>query len=276
VRSYAERKGVADYTKSGEITFRVAAGPVSGVDPVLKAAFIDGNPERESVSADETVKVGDVSFKMVGVEGGSFRMGATEEQVENADADEKPVKDVTLEGFEIGETEVTAALWNAVMRSLPYGNDAAEGDKPVVNVSYYDAEEFILKLNELTGRKFRLPTEAEWEYAARGGSKSSGYKFAGASECYKVGQFVQNASSKVQPVKGLKPNELGIYDMSGNVWEWTCGLYDNYADGTVSDPDSRVLRGGSCSSKWDACRVSNRQEMKAVNVKGTFGFRLAL
>ena len=277
VRTYGERKGLADYTKSGSVTFRIAAGPTSDIDPLVKAVFIDQKPERETPNAEsEVVKVGDESFDMIGVKGGTFSMGATKEQGKEADSDEKPIIETSVEDFKLSSTEVTVAQWNAVMGRLPYGNDIKEPRKPVVYVSWYDAQEFLLKLNALTGRKCRLPSEAEWEYAARGGVKSRGYLFSGSNECYKVAQFVQNSGSEVKNVGLLVPNELGFYDMSGNVWEWVQDSYHQYGGTEVQNQNIHVQRGGSASSKWDACRVANRQQMNAGNIKNTFGFRIAL
>ena len=168
------------------------------------------------------------------------------------------------------------------MGSLPYLNDPADLRKPVGNVSWYDCQVFLRKLNAMTGRTFRLPTEAEWEYAARGGKFSRHYGFSGSNDMRSVMWFLDNADSKPHDVKTLWPNELGLYDMSGNVWEWCYDRASEYTTEPQTDPygaeggGTRVLRGGSCASRWDACRISNRSYMPAKNIKGTFGFRLAL
>ena len=210
-------------------------------------------------------------------------MGATAEQsAKAAGEDEKPVHKVTLKSFEIGQTEVTVGLWQAVMGSLPYSNDAKFSEKPVVNVSWYDCQRFIVKLNRLTGRKFRLPTEAEWEFAARGGVKSLGNQLSGSMYVSQVAAYASNAQSKVVAVKSFQPNELGIYDMSGNVWEWCQDSKYMYSENPEEDPchnepgELRIMRGGSAASMWDACRVANRSFIPASSVKTTFGFRLAI
>ena len=203
-------------------------------------------------------------------------MGATEEQADYGDEMEKPVREVTVEPFEIGKTEVTAGLWNAVMGSLPLGNDLREADKPVINVSWYGAQQFILKLNALTGRKFRLPTEAEWEFAARGGAKSRGYRFSGSNQVGSVAVYTQNSDNgKPARVARMQANELGLYDMSGNAWEWCQDCFGAYGQ-PAEKSEWHVMRGGSAASPWNACRVSNRQKVPATNVKASFGFRLAL
>lgn len=202
-------------------------------------------------------------FKMLRVNGGSFQMGATQEQDEDVEEDEQNVHDVTLDSFYLGETPVTQALWKAVMEDNP---SQVEGDDlPVDNVSWDDAVNlFLPRLNELTKMNFRLPTEAEWEYAARGGDRSHGYKYAGSDDVNEVAWYDKNSFKMPHPVKSLRPNELGLYDMSGNVWEWCSDWYDEYGDFAVANPqgpssgDERVLRGGSWQYSSRCCRVSNR------------------
>jgi formylglycine-generating enzyme required for sulfatase activity len=171
--------------------------------------------------------VNGVSFTMVKVDGGTFKMGATSEQGSDAEEDEKPAHSVTLSSYWIGQTEVTKALWNAVMGTNP---SLSKGDElPVENVSWKDCQKFIKKLNQLTGETFRLPTEAEWEYAARGGNKSKGYKYSGSNDLGTVAWSSNNSLPKTHPVATKQPNELGIYDMSGNVYEWCNDYYDSYS-----------------------------------------------
>ena len=281
-RQKALRTVYEDYSKSPLYTFHVVVNTKVPVTEEIKRAFIDKDPLRENVSAGEKIKVGSQLITMIGVEGGTFEMGGTKEQGKSAGEDEKPVHEVTVSGFEIAQTEVTAGLWLEVMGSLPYGNKDSEPNKPVVNVSWYDCQEFLLKLNALTGRKFRLPTEAEWEYAARGGRYSRHTTLSGSIYTVQVAAYIDNASSKVVPVKKYLANELGIYDMSGNAWEWCQDSYAPYSEAAVTDPyvnepgEMRVMRGGSAASRWDACRVSNRSGIPASSMKGTFGFRLAL
>ena len=162
--------------------------------------------------------VNGVSFEMVRVEGGTFHMGATSEQKDEAWDREKPVHSVTLSSYYIGKTEVTQALWQAVMGSNP--SNFKGSNLPVECVCWNDCQEFIQKLNSLTGRNFRLPTEAEWEFACRGGNNSRGYKYSGSNNLGSVAWYDDNSGGQTHPVATKAPNELGIYDMSGNVWEW--------------------------------------------------------
>lgn len=281
-RSYKSRVPEGGYVKKPGLSFRVVVNTETAVPEDILAAVVARVVEREHSSVSEVVEAAGVQFRMIGVKGGAFDMGATQEQGKMAGSDESPVHKVTLSGFEIGQTEVTAGQWLAVMGKLPYMNSADEPEKPVINVSWYDCQEFIVKLNRLTGRKFRLPTEAEWEYAARGGNLSMGKQFAGSNYVSQVAAYLSSASSKVMKVKQFQPNELGLYDMSGNAWEWCQdGQYD-YTSAEQNDPcfntagKFRMLRGGSAASKWDACRVANRSSIPACNVKSTFGFRLAI
>ena len=160
---------------------------------------------------------------MVYVEGGTFMMGATSEQGSDAYDREKPAHQVTLSSFSIGKYEVTQEEWEAVMGSNP---SYFKGKKlPVEKVSWDNCQKFIRKLNKLTGKQFRLPTEAEWEYASRGGSMSRGYKYAGGNDLGSVAWYDGNSDNKTHEVGKKQPNELGLYDMSGNVWEWCQDWY---------------------------------------------------
>ena len=203
-----------------------------------------------------------VKFTMVAVEGGTFTMGATSEQGRKADSDEKPTHRVTLSNYLIGQTEVTQELWQAVMGNNP--SSFKGSSNPVERVSWDDCQEFIRKLNNITGEQFRLPTEAEWEYAARGGKKSQGYKYSGSNNIGELAWYESNSSSKTHPVATKQPNELGIYDMSGNVWEWCSDWYGDYSSSSQTNPTGavngsyRVNRGGSWSSSARGCRVSCR------------------
>ena len=233
-----------------------------------------------SSSSKEVFTVKGVSFTMVRVDGGTFRMGATDEQGSDAYDSEKPAHEVTLSTFSIGETEVTQALWKAVMGSNPsYFKDNPQN--PVEQVSWDDCQEFIKKLNSLTGKSFRLPTEAEWEYAARGGSKSRKTKYSGGSDIDSVAWYDGNSGNKTHPVKEKSPNELGLYDMSGNVWEWCEDWYGKYKRSSQSNPNgpstgsSRVSRGGSWYSYARNCRVSNRSSSTPDDRNISLGLRLA-
>ncbi len=220
---------------------------------------------------------------MVQVEGGTFRMGATEEQGKDAGDDEKPAHRVMVASFSIGKYEVTQEEWTAVMGSNP---SHFKGNKrPVERVSWNDCLQFIEKLNKMTGRQFRLPTEAEWEYAARGGGKSKCTKFAGSSDADKVAWYDYNSDSETHEVGKKQANELGLFDMAGNVWEWCSDHKTAYESGSENTPaevssgqqssDSRVNRGGSWRSSEKLCRVSFRFDDDAMERFNTVGLRLA-
>jgi len=277
IRTDATREAVAGFTKMPKVGFRVAAYTGKECDPELISVLTGDKPaQREHVCKSESIDVNGVNFEMVAVKGGNFTMGATPEQAKYADENEKPATLTNVEDFEIGKTEVTVAQWCSVMDYLPAGNSRDEAQKPVINVSWYMAQEFVAKLNEVTGRKFRLPTEAEWEYAARGGDKSRGYIFSGSNSSVDVGLCgTNNPSLKVGKVKMYKANELGIYDMTGNAWEWCQDSFGKYGEAPVVS-ETKVMRSGSAASKSTYCRVSNRSKMPASNVKGTFGVRLAI
>ncbi|MDR1169683.1 MAG: SUMF1/EgtB/PvdO family nonheme iron enzyme [Prevotellaceae bacterium] len=216
--------------------------------------------------------------EMVFVQGGAFLMGCTSEQSDCWD-DEKPVHEVTLSSFFIGKYEVTQAQWKALMGTNPSNS---KGDNlPVEKVSWNEVQIFIERLNDATGKQYRLPTEAEWEYAARGGNKSKGYKYSGSNLVEDVAWMVTNSGDVTNPV-GTKPaNELGIYDMSGNVWEWCSdwkGIYPASAQNNpagVSSSSSHVRRGGSWNNAANSCRVANRPGYSPGNSDGDLGFRLA-
>ena len=252
----------------------------STLSAVLSSASVSG-------AAVETFTVKGVSFNMIRVDGGTFTMGATSEQGSDADDDEKPAHQVTLSTYYIGETEVTQALWETVMGDNPSKFKGAQ--RPVEMVSWEDCQTFISKLNQLTGKRFRLPTEAEWEYAARGGNKSRGYKYSGSNDLGSVAWYDDNSSSKTHDVKTKQPNELGLYDMSGNVWEWCQDWYGNYSSGSQTNPTGpssgsfRVRRGGGwfgiagyCrSSRRDMTTPSNRFILARLRRSDDLGLRLA-
>ena len=236
---------------------------------------------------NETFTVNGVSFTMIAVEGGTFKMGAQSSSSggDNYDSDaesvESPVHDVTLSSYYIGETEVTQELWEAVMGSNP-SDFSGYPQRPVENVSWDDCQEFITKLNNLTGKNFRLPTEAEWEYAARGGNKSNGYKYSGSNTIGNVAWYNDNSSSTTHDVKTKQANELGIYDMSGNVWEWCQDRNGSYSSGSQTNPTGpssgsfRVSRGGTWISNARHCRVSYRYSYNSDYRLITLGLRLSL
>ena len=217
-------------------------------------------------------------------------MGATPEQGSDADSDEKPAHSVTVSDFYIGKYEVTQAQWEAVMGTTVtrqrdkvnkgWPLQGVGADYPMYYVSWNDIQEFIEKLNAKTGKRYRLPTEAEWEYAARGGNQSAGYKYSGSNNIDEVAWYTDNSSSHIHPVGQKQPNELGLYDMSGNVWEWCSDWYGNYSSGSQTNPtgpangSTCVLRGGSgVISAW-SCRVSYRSTGGPSIRSNNYGFRL--
>ena len=233
-----------------------------------------------SASEPKVYTVNGVSFKMIPVEGGTFTMGATAEQGSDAYDDEKPTHQVTLSDFSIGETEVTQELWEAVMGSNP--SSCSGNQLPVECVSWNDCQTFITKLNQLTGAKFRLPTEAEWEFAARGGNKSLGYKYAGSNTIGDVAWYNENSSIfETNAVAQKLANELGLYDMSGNVFEWCqdeSGSYSSAAQINPTGPTSgsnRVMRGGASNCSTRSCRVSYRADNPPSFSGWHMGLRLA-
>ena len=242
----------------------------------------DNEVEPQDVTEKLTFTVNDVTFKMIGVEGGTFTMGATSEQGSDAFDSEKPVHSVSLSSYYIGQTEVTQALWQAVMGSNP---SYFEGNSlPVEKVSWNDCQEFISRLNQITGKTFRLPTEAEWEYAARGGSRSLGYKYSGSNTLTldNVAWYNGNSGDQTHAVATKAPNELGLYDMSGNVYEWCQDWYGSYSSSAQTNPtgpssgDNRVYRGGSYYYSAGFCRVSDRSHGSPDHRFDDIGFRLVL
>lgn len=218
-----------------------------------------------------------VDFTMVKVNGGGYKMGSSSKQ---AWGYEKPVHNVVVSGFYIGQFEVTQQLWFAVMGANPSHNQESL-QNPVENVSWDDCQIFIQKLNELTNQNFRLPTEAEWEYAARGGGKSLNSKYSGGSILEDVGWYKDNSDQKTHQVGLLRSNELGIYDMTGNVWEWVNDYHDYYPKQDQIDPtgplsgDKKVHRGGSCENGLELSRLTIRAGGFPYNSHKTIGFRLA-
>lgn len=243
--------------------------------------LLGGKWTEEDVNGDTLLfTVNDVSFKMVRVNGGTFTMGATAEQAGEYNSNEQPAHEVTLSPYYICTTEVTQELWLAVMGSNPsyfVGNNL-----PVERVTWDDCQDFLDKLCGLSGRQFRLPTEAEWEYAARGGEKSRGYKYSGSDNVDTVAWYKSNACDRTCPVASKEPNELGLYDMSGNVWEWCQDWFDNYANASAVDPQgpvtgySKVLRGGSWYDASTYQRVSYRLANPTTQKDYNRGLRLAL
>ncbi len=266
-------------TKDGKtIIPRAIAGPVNvkpGVnhilwwEPVLEGRELKGWSLR--LTASEPL------FNMVFVKGGTFEMGSNEVY-----SNEKPIHTVTLSDFYIGATEVTQAQWEAIMGNNP---SHFKGDNlPVEQVSWDDIQWFLKKLNLQTDQTYRLPTEAEWEYAARGGVQSSNvsYQYAGSNTLGDLAWYDDNSGKKTHPVAQKKPNALGLYDMSGNVWEWCNDYYDAdyYQNSAKKNPqgassgDYRVLRGGDWYGNAQGCRVALRVRRDPDHRVSGLGFRL--
>ncbi len=277
---------VLDCSKSmGDAFAPMKAAEVEFIKTMEKMEVDDSDPNipnpNPNTGGTQTFTVNGVSFTMVGVEGGTFTMGATSEQgTSDPYDDEYPTHSVTLSDFAIGETEVTQELWQAVMGNNP--SYFSGTNLPVEKVSWNDCQTFITKLNQLTGKNFRLPTEAEWEYAARGGNKSKGYKYAGSNTLSDVAWYSDNSSSKTHPVKQKQANELGLYDMSGNVYEWCQDWFGTYSSSAQTNPagpasgSCRVFRGGSWISNARFCRVSIRYNYTPTDFYNDLGLRLAL
>ena len=261
--------------------------PVSQTQPVSSMASSSTTSTSSNIIDSSTsgsvitipVKDG-VNIEMVKVEAGSFDMGATPE-MQNPDEDEKPVHRVTLtNNYYIGKYEVTQALWQAVMGSNP--SNFKGDDLPVEKVSWDDCQDFISKLNAMTGKRFRLPTEAEWEYAARGGKKSQGYQYSGSNTLDNVAWYHDNSGSKTHAVGTKQPNELGIYDMTGNVSEWCQDRYGDYSGVPQTNPTGsvdgkfRVNRGGSWMFFARFCRSSFHSSNSSDDREEYLGLRLVL
>ncbi len=257
---------------------------ISGTLSSNTASSSNGYASSSSVSSGGNeisipVKNG-ITIDMVKVEAGTFMMGATSE-MQNPWDDEKPVREVILTNdYYIGKYEVTQSLWQAVMGTNP---SYFKGDNlPVEQVSWDNCLEFISKLNSLTGRKFRLPTEAEWEYAARGGKKSRGYQYSGSFNISDVAWYNGNSGNKIHPIGMKQANELGVYDMSGNVNEWCQDWYGSYVSSSQTNPlgansgSFRVCRGGSWYFGTVNCRSSFRSRGNPDTRSRYLGFRLVL
>ena len=195
---------------NSQISFRLTTKTAAASAPATATAT--------SVSSVNATPDALPQIEMVFVKGGTFMMGATPEQGSDAGDGEKPVHSVTVSDFYIGKYEVTQAQWKAVMGKNP--SHYKGENRPVERVSWYDIQKFIEKLNAKTGKRYRLPTEAEWEYAARGGNQSKGYKYSGSNDIGSVAWYTNNSGDRTHPVGQKQPNELGLYDMTGNVWEW--------------------------------------------------------
>ena len=217
--------------------------------------------------------------QMVFVNGGTFIMGNNK-----ANTNEKPEHKVTLHDFYIGKYEVTQAQWRAVMHTSPSVFSRCD-DGPEENISWNEVQIFIRKINALTGKHYRLPTEAEWEYAAKGGNKSVGYQYSGSDNISRVAWMADNSNAVTHPVGQKQGNELGIFDMCGNVWEWCADWYDEQffskPDAQMPNPGGpasgtfRIVRGGSWYSNDYCSRPTYRDAFIPHGRSINIGFRLA-
>ncbi len=261
---------------SGDVGKNITAGEKQIIWKVLE--------ERDQLIGDKIkFKVfanGKKSFEpeMVFVEGGTFEMGSN-----FGEADEKPIHKVTLSSFNIGKYEITQAQWKAVMGNNPsYFKDCQEC--PVEQVSWKEIQEYVRKLNHITEGNYRLPTESEWEYAAKGGKGSKGYTYSGSNDMNNVAWYYENSGGKTHTVGTRQPNELGIFDLTGNVWEWCSDYYSRYSNIGETNPKGssegafNVLRGGSWYGDDNECRISFRSWSNPVNrnLDYYYGFRLVL
>jgi formylglycine-generating enzyme required for sulfatase activity/uncharacterized caspase-like protein len=217
----------------------------------------------------------DFEPEMVFVKGGTFMMGSDKYN------SEKPIHAVTLSNFYMGKYPVTQAQWQKIMGNNP--SHFKGQDLPVESVSWFDCQEFCKKITEKTGRTFRLPTEAEWEYAARGGNQSEGFEYSGSNNVEEVAWYDENLDSTTHPVGKKKPNELGIYDLSGNVWEWCEDVWHAKYKGAPTDGTAwlkngtenyHVLRGGAWCDEKDHARIANRYFLSSDSSGRDIGFRV--
>lgn len=258
-----------------------------GVAALTLCMMSCGSKLADVPEGSETIDVDGNEIMMVYIAPGTFTMGGTMEQTDCDYFKEKPEHQVTLsKGYFISQTEVTQELWEDVMGknpSLYKAHDETEKGLPVLNVSWYDCQKFIAALNAKTGKKFRLPTEAEWEYAARGAGKGYMLQYAGSKFADRVACLKDNSDGHPFPVAKFGANEIGIYDMSGNVWEWVQDNYQQYTKDAVKDPcvelgDSlpHSVRGGSFTDSHSKCRTSTRDACSPEYRQTNLGFRLAM
>lgn len=249
----------------------------------------EDEPESNTSSKEKkTFDVAGVKFNMIFVEGDTFTMGADTAIDRDFWGDEIPVHKVILSDYYIGELEVTQALWKKVLNTIPSDNykGAGTSDKyPVENVSWNDCQRFIAKLNEMTQKHFSMPTEAQWEFAAKGGKKSQSYKYSGGDAMKVVGWCSDDNKKETTETGKRRPNELGLYDMSGNVREWCVDVYADYDTTLQVDPagpatalasSERVARGGSFDDPAFYCRNSFRAKSLPTSKLKYVGLRLVM
>ncbi|MCL2207353.1 MAG: formylglycine-generating enzyme family protein [Fibromonadales bacterium] len=288
-RAVKEAENAMLYAK--EIAAKKTADSIAAARKDLEEAIAKMTPEEQAkriadsaAAAQEELRKATAEYnpEMVFIKGSNFfSMGCTKEQGAECNEDERPAHNVTLRDFYASKYPVTQRLWEKVMGSNP---SRFQGENlPVESVSWNDVQEFIKKLNAATGKKYRLLTEAEWEYAARGGGSSKGQRYAGSNNLGAVAWYGGNSGQTTRPVGEKQPNELGLYDMSGNVWEWVQNWKDSYySSGLQNNPvgpgsgTNRVYRGGSWQDNDIYCRVSRRHGAVPDTRSSAVGFRLAL
>ena len=276
--------------------FKILISATIVIALIVGGVLISTKDKEEYATTDHpdelTFTVEGVNFTMRRVEGGSFEMGATIEQESGADNDEWPVHSVTVNDYYMGETEVTQALWYAVMGTTVYEQrDYSNLDWPVIGegpnypmyyISYDECQQFVRRLSDMTNQPFRIPTEAEWEFAARGGLYSQGYRYSGSNSIGSIAWYQANSNKNAHAVKMLPSNELGLYDMTGNLWEWCYDWYGEYGFQSQQDPSGpaygskRVFRGGAWYNDANNCRIANRIARVSSYRDNGVGFRLAL
>ena len=245
-----------------------AASPSASADSVASIQLVAIGPISGNI-----INVEGVTFKMITIEGGRLQMEVENPEPADSLAPKTIVREVSLHDYFIGETEVTQELWEALMGYNPSRDKGPQ--KPVQGVRYVDIELFLMKLNAITRRHFRLPTEEEWEFAARGGRRSRNLPMAGSYDINDVGWYCNNSGNRAHNVKGKWSNELGLYDMSGNVSEW-CTVSGGVGQRSASTRGHRqVLRGGGYLDFASHCLVSDRQESPSTIWADDIGFRLA-
>ncbi len=284
VNTFCDASGQAIYKASNELGAQLFGGSVSGNSG-------GGRPALRNQDFTETAF--GLNMRMIFVEGGSFTMGCTSEQGSDCESDESPSRYVTVNSFYIGMLEVTQSQWEKVMGTSVYQQKnkanpdwpmrGTGADYPMYYVSWDEAKEFCRRLSQQTGKTYRLPTEAEWEYAARGGKKNEGTKYSGSNYLGSVAWYTDNSNSSTHPCGTKQANALGIYDMSGNVWEWCEDWYGNYVSYDTNNPKGattgqrRVLRGGSWYGNASNCRVAYRYfNSPDYRYYYDYGFRVVL
>ena len=277
-----KRNNIIEKIKSGvpiiQITF---SDEISDIESTENSFVTDDISYKGSDFVIKVVKIKDIMFKMILVKGDTFVMGTSLQQG-GENKDEQVTHNVTLGNFYIGTTQVTQELWNAINGNNP---SKIKGKKlPVTNVSWNDCQNFIKRLNDITGMEFRLPTEAEWEFAAKGGQKGklNGYKYSGSNTITSIMWYSKNSGNRPHEVSSKQSNELGLFDMSGNVWEWCSDWYASYDTSQSFNPNGpidgveKVCRGGSFMSEAKECRVSIREKDLPNESSEDVGFRLVL